>query len=57
MPSTHSEEGPWTRVIEYEADILGLAFITVCITYGCRNAESPVGSILHEWRPRMGEMQ
>ena len=54
VSSSHSEEGSWTRVVEYEANVLGLAFIIICVTDGCRNAEPSVGLVLHKQWSRMG---
>ena len=51
---SHSEEGPWARVVEYETDIFGLALVVICIADGNCDAESSVGPILHEQWSRMG---
>ena len=48
VPLSHSEEGSGVGVIQYESHILGFATIVVSVTYGRRNAELPIQSILHE---------
>ena len=54
VSSSHGEEGSWTRVVEYEVNVLGLAFIIICVADGCHDAESSVGPVLHKRWSRMG---
>lgn len=51
VPASHGEEGPWTRVVEYEPDIFGFAFVIVGIADGGCDAKLSVRPVLHKRWP------
>ena len=52
---SHGEEGPGICVIQHESDVFGLATIVVSVSYGCRDTEPSIQSVLHERWSQMGE--
>jgi hypothetical protein len=53
----HGEVGPRASVVEYEVHIFGLALAVVSIVNGHRDAESTVGPVFDERRPRVCVMR
>ena len=45
--------GSWAGVVEYEAYVLGLALVVICVVDGRRDAKPPIGSVLNERWPRV----